>query len=76
MLFGFGLRFVHQCDELCKEVIAVVRAGGCFGVVLNAKDGQVFVLKPFDSIVVKIDVSQLNLRLIHGLPIDSKAVVL
>ena len=63
LLFGFCFRFLHQCDEFCKQVIAVGADRGCFGVILNAKKWQLLMLKTLDGVVVKVNMSQLDFEL-------------
>ena len=55
--------------------MAVVRAGGGFGVVLHAEGRQLAVAQPFDGLVVEVDVRDLELGR-QGLGIDGEAVVL
>ena len=46
--------------ELGEEVLAVVRAGGGLGVVLDAEDRQAGVAEPFEGLVVEVDVAGLD----------------
>ena len=68
--------FLHQRDKFLKKVVAVMRTGGSFWMILNAEEREMLMLKTFYCVVVEIDVSQLDIRLVHRLPIDGEAVVL
>ena len=47
---------VHKVHEAVEEILGIVRACGCFRVILDAEDRQLFVLQPFDGVVVQVDV--------------------
>jgi len=76
LFIGVLTFFLHQQYELLKKVVAVVRTWGCLGMILNAEEWKVFVLKTFYRVVVEVDVGQLDFRLIHRLPVDREAVIL
>ncbi len=53
----------------------VVRAGGGFGVVLHAEERQRLVAQAFESLVVQVDVGQLDFVGVDGVGIDGEVVV-
>ena len=53
--------FLHHPHEFGKEIIAVVRAGGGFGMILNAKGRVMFVFESFHGFVVQINMCQFHL---------------
>jgi len=68
--------FFHQLHKLTEEVIAVVRTGGRFRMVLHTENGQFTVAKAFIRSIVEIDVGDFNLRLVEGIRVDRKPVIL
>ena len=50
----------HKVAEAVEEVVAVVRAGGGLGVVLNAEGRNVEGVEPLHHVVVEVDVAHLN----------------
>ena len=53
----------------------VVRAGGGFGVVLDAEERQRLVAQAFERLVVQVYVGQLDLVGVDGVGIDGEVVV-
>src|SRR4051794_36505370 len=47
---------LHHLDERVEQVRRVVRAGGRFGLVLDAEDGKVLVTESFDRAVIQVHV--------------------
>ena len=65
----------HEFNKLTKQVVAVVWAGGGFGVVLHGKGGEFTVADPFDGLVIEVQVSDLySIR--HGFGGECEAMVL
>lgn len=44
--------------------------------VLNAEERELSVLKSFNSIIIQVDVRQLDFRFVHRLPVDRETVIL
>ena len=53
----------------------VVRAGGGFGVVLHAEERQRLVAQAFESLIVQVDVGQLDFVGVDRVGIDGEVVV-
>src|SRR6478735_6044748 len=75
-----GTLALHQGYETVEEVRGVVRARGCFGVVLDAEGRLVEELQPLDDLVVQAYVGDLGateLRVGHLVQrgVDGEAVV-
>src|SRR6185295_10475391 len=66
---------VHQRGEALEQIEGVVRAGGGFGVVLDAEGSQIFRREAFARAVVQVDVRRDD-ALREGIEIDAEAVVL
>ena len=64
-----------QRPELIEQILAVVRAGGGLGVVLDAEDRQPLVPQALEGLVVQVDVAGLDVGGQRG-RIDGEAVVL
>ncbi len=62
-------------DKLLEEVVAVVGAGGGFGVVLDAEGGEVAVADAFDGLVVEAAVGDFEMAG-ERVFVDGKTVVL
>ncbi len=73
---GHTLLFFHHADEAGKEIVAVVRARRCLRMILHTEEWQRPVLEAFHSLIVEIDVGQLDDRLVHRFPVHGKAVIL
>ena len=52
---------LHHADEFSEQIVAVMRSGGRFGVVLDSKSRVFAMSNAFDGIVVQVDVSHLNI---------------
>ena len=68
------LRF-HLLAELAEEIAAVVRAGGRFGMILDAEGGNVLVAEAGDGVVVEVAVGDFEARR-ERFFLDGKAVIL
>src|SRR5208337_231040 len=68
-------RLPHERSELIEEILTIVRAGGGFGVVLNAENRKPLVAHALGSLVIEIDVAELDVAGKRG-RIDREAVVL
>ena len=55
-------RTLHHLIKFLKQVPAIMRTRGAFGVVLDAEGGEGFVFDPGDGVVVKVDVGDFNIR--------------
>ena len=66
----------HHVGELGEEVVGVVRAWGSFGVVLHAEEGEFFVAHALVSVVVEIDVGDLDFAGGQGIGIHAEAMIL
>jgi len=53
----------------------VVRAGGSFGVVLDAEERQRFVAQAFERLIIQVDVGEFNFVGVDGVGIDGEVVV-
>jgi hypothetical protein len=69
-------RFFHQFYEFVEQVVRVVWAGGCFGVVLDAEGRDVFAAEAFVGVVVEIQMRQFDLFFIQCVDVHAEAVVL
>ncbi len=65
----------HQCQKLSKQILAVVRTGGGFGMILHAEGRQFAVPDAFDRLIVQIDVRDFRVAR-AATPHPSEAVVL
>ena len=65
----------QHAPEFFEEVLAVVRPGGCLGMILDAEDGQTLVPHPFERLVVQVDMGQLDVAG-KGRRVDGEPVVL
>lgn len=67
--------FFDSIGKLLEEVRGIVRTGGSFRVVLDAKDRERFVSETRNGIVVEVDVGDFQI-IGEGIRIDGEAVVL
>ena len=67
---------LHRVGELREEIARIVRAGGGFGVVLDAEQGHVFVAHAFVGVVVEVDVGDFDVARGQRFRIDAEAVIL
>ena len=72
---NYRLPLPHERSELIEEIVAIVRAGGGFGVVLDAENRKPLVPHALESLVIEIDVAELDVAGKRG-RIDREAVVL
>src|SRR5207249_1932961 len=70
-----GDLFDHR-NELREEIVAVMRPGRGFGMVLHAKDGKRTMSESLNRPVVEVDVCEFYVRLVHRFPIDGEPVIL
>ena len=54
--------FFYQVDEIIKQVTAIVRTGGAFGMVLHRKCRFIFQTYAFDGFVVQIHMGYFHIR--------------
>ena len=67
---------VHQFYEVIEQVIRIVRARRCFGVVLDGEGGLVFTAESLVCIVVEVQVRQLDIFFFKRIHVNAEAVVL
>ena len=51
----YTLSLVHQADEFIEQILSIVRASLRFRMILNAENGELFVSKSLDRVVVQVD---------------------
>ena len=54
-------RTLHHLIKFLKQVPAIMRTRGAFGVVLDAEGGEGFVFDPGDGVVIEVDVGDFNI---------------
>ena len=67
---------LHHLGELSEEIVRIVGAGRCFGVILHAEERQFFVAHAFVGVVVEIDVGDFDVAGGQRFGIDAEAVIL
>ena len=67
---------LHHVGELGEEVVRIVRPRRSFRVILDAEQRQAFVAHAFVSVVVEVDVGDLNIAGRKRFGIDAEAVIL
>ena len=70
-----SLPLLHHGAEVAEQVMRVVRAGGGFGVVLDAEQRQHLVAQALERLVVQVDVGELDFVGVDGVGIDGEVVV-
>src|SRR3989338_755108 len=70
-----SLAFDHP-GKTPKKIIAVMRAGGIFRMVLHGKDRVLLVPESLEGLVIQIDVSQFHVFFAERVDVDHKAVIL
>jgi len=53
-------QFFHQFDKVVEEVLRIVGAGGCFGMVLHAEGFDCPAAESFVRVVVEVQMRQLD----------------
>src|SRR2546426_7229009 len=69
-------RLLDQLHELREQVERVVRPGRRLGVILHGQDRLAAMAKAFQSLVVQIDVCELDVVVAERVGIDGEAVIL
>src|SRR5260221_5786519 len=81
MILGMGgklaarRRRFNEFGKLLEKIAGVIRAGGGFGMILDAENRQRFVPQPLDGVVVEIDVRNLHVAR-QRIRIDREPMVL
>lgn len=65
----------HQADELVEQIHAVVRTGAGLWVILHRKDRQGPMMKPFQRLIIQVDVGRFHVRRKGG-RIDGETMIL
>jgi len=66
----------HHFHEGLEKIMRIVRAGGGFGVILNAEERQSFVAQAFVGVVVEIEVRDFDFAGGERVRVDAEAVIL
>ena len=66
----------HHGNEVFEKIIAVMRAGRRFGMILNAEDGEIPVAEAFVRAIIEVHMCNLGALQVKGLRIDGEAMVL
>ena len=67
---------LHHLGELSEEIVRIVGARRCFGVILHAEERQFFVAHAFIGVVVEIYVGDFDVAGGERFRIDAEAVIL
>src|SRR6476646_6857008 len=73
---GTDQRARHEAQKLVEEIVAIVRSGTRFRVVLNREGGEVAVAETLHRAVVQIEMGELIFGIGEQAGLDGEAVVL
>lgn len=65
----------HYCHKLVEQIRRIMRAGTCFGVILDRINRKASMTEPFDGVVVQVDVRDLAVAW-KRIGIDREAMIL